>query len=64
MAFNDEENRPHHINVWRDSLNQLNESNDETEIELCKEYLTMLKNESWFTDAITQTDLDDINSVL
>ncbi len=58
------EMRQHYLNCWRDTLNQLNSSSDAEVVQSCKNHLSNLISEDWFTDGITGTELDEIETAL
>lgn len=58
------EDKTFYLSCWRDTLNQLNDSTDTEVINACKAHLTMMKNQTWFTDGITSSDLAEINTAL
>lgn len=58
------EMKQHYLSCWGDTLNQLNASSDSDEIQSCKEHLSYLVSEDWFTDAITADELATINAAL
>lgn len=66
-----EENYPQEIrdiylSSWQDSVDAINDADaSETDIiQANKDHLTMLISFTWFTDAITGTELDEIEAVL
>lgn len=60
------EMRQHYLSTWQDSVDAINNADDsETDIiQANKEHLAMLISFTWFTDAITGTELDEIEAAL
>lgn len=54
----------HYIGCWRDTLNQLNSTTDDDAIKACKEHLSWLVSEDWFTEAVIAEEIAEINAVL
>lgn len=76
MSEFEQEVKDHYLNTWQDSVDAINNANapegadadmieavQET-IQANKDHLAMLISFTWFTDAITGTELDEIEAVL
>jgi hypothetical protein len=66
MSEFEQEVKDHYLSTWQDSVDVINDADaSETEIiQANKDHLAMLISFDWFTDAITGTELDEIEAVL